>query len=185
MSNQYYLLAQLPSFSASDEKSVLPITEEYFYDLCSRFLDRKSLEQVRELSLVPPRKKKETGSVFLDQWYDAERELRFALAQIRALRLNKKFETENESFSPDIIQAARTATGMDSPLAAEQFLNKYRLSLLDRIRPADDFSVDAVYLYGLRLKLALRIKKFDSEKGLASYQKIYDSILERDTGDRQ
>lgn len=185
MSNQYYLLAQLPSFSASDEKSALPITEEYFYDLCSRFLDKKSLGHVKELSLVPPREKTETGSAFLDRWYDTERELRLALAQIRALRLNKKIKTENKSLSVDVVQAARTATGMDSPLAAEQFLNKYRLSLLDSIRPADEFSVDAVYLYGLRLKLALRIKKFDTNKGMASYHKIYDSILEGDTGDKQ
>ncbi|MBQ9102541.1 MAG: DUF2764 family protein [Treponema sp.] len=184
MSNQYYLLAQLPSFSVTDEKSVLPVTEEYFYDLCSRFLDKKSFEQVKLLSLTPPLKKVSTGSVFLDKWYDSERNLRFALAQIRALRMNKKFEIENESFSPDVIQAARTATGMDSPLAAEQFLNQYRLNLLDNIRPADEFSVDAVYAYGLRLKLALRMKMFNAEKGMVSYHKIYDSILKGDMGDK-
>ena len=175
MSNQYYLLAQLPSFSVTDEKSVLPVTEEYFYDLCSRFLDKKSFEQVKLLSLTPPLKKVSTGSVFLDKWYDGERNLRFALAQIRALRMNKKFEIENESFSPDVIQAARTATGMESPLAAEQ---------LDSIRPADEFSVDAVYAYGLRLKLALRMKMFNAEKGMISYHKIYDSILKGDMGDK-
>ncbi len=180
MSNQYYLLAQLPSFSVTDENSVLPITEEYFYDLCSRFLDSKSLKQLKELSLMPPRENKSTGSIFLDNWYKNERNLRLALGQIRALRMNKKFDIENESFSPEVIQAARTATGMDSPLAAEQFLNQYRLNLLNNIRPEDDFSVDAVYSYGLRLKLALRMKKFNADKGMASYHKIYDSILEGD-----
>ena len=54
MSNQYYLLAQLPSFSVTDEKSVLPVTEEYFYDRWSRFLDKKSFEQGKLLSLTPP-----------------------------------------------------------------------------------------------------------------------------------
>ena len=184
MSNQYYLLAQLPSFSVTDEKSVLPITEEYFYDLCSRFLDQKSLKQLKGLSLTPPLKKSSTGSTFLDSWYEKERNLRLALAQIRALRMNKKFDTENESFSPEVVQAARTATGMDSPLAAEQFLNQYRLNLLDSIRPADEFSVDAVYSYGLRLKLALRMKKFNAETGMTSYHKIYDSILKGDMGDK-
>ena len=91
--------------------------------------------------------------------------------------MNKKFDVENESFPPEVIQAARTATGMDSPLAAEQFLNQYRLNLLNSIRPQDEFSIDAVYLYGLKLKLALRMKKFNAEKGMASYHKIYDSIL--------
>lgn len=184
MSNQYYLLAQLPSFSVTDEKSVLPITEEYFYDLCSRFLDKKSMEQVKNLSLEPPRTKVPTDSAFLDKWYENERNLRLALAQIRALRMNKKFNLENESFSPEVVQAARTATGMDSPLAAEQFLNQYRLNLLDSIRPSDEFSIDAVYSYGLKLKLALRMKKFNTEKGMASYHKIYDSILKGDMGDK-
>ena len=73
---------------------------------------------------------------------------------------------------------------MDSPLAAEQFLNQYRLSFLDGIRPADDFSVDAVYAYGLRLKLALRMKMFNADKGMVSYHKIYDSILKGDMGDK-
>lgn len=177
MSNQYYLLAQLPSFTVTDEKAALPITEEYFYDLCSRFLDAKSLNQLKNLSLEPPREKTPTGSALLDSWYDCERNLRLALAQIRALRMNKKFAVENESFPPEVIQAARTATGMDSPLAAEQFLNQYRLNLLNSIRPQDEFSIDAVYLYGLKLKLALRMKKFNAEKGMASYHKIYDSIL--------
>lgn len=184
MSNQYYLLAQLPSFSVTDDKSALPVTEEYFYDLCSRFLEKKDFEQIKRLSLTPPREKTPTGSVFLDKWYEGERNLRLALAQIRALRMNKKFETENESFSPEVVQAARTATGMDSPLAAEQFLNQYRLSFLDGIRPADDFSVDAVYAYGLRLKLALRMKMFNADKGMVSYHKIYDSILKGDMGDK-
>ena len=177
MSNQYYLLAQLPSFTVTDEKAALPITEEYFYDLCSRFLDAKSLNQLKNLSLEPPREKTPTGSALLDSWYDCERNLRLALDQIRALRMNKKFAVENESFPPEVIQAARTATGMDSPLAAEQFLNQYRLNLLNSIRPQDEFSIDAVYLYGLKLKLALRMKKFNAEKGMASYHKIYDSIL--------
>lgn len=180
MSNQYYLLAQLPSFSVTDEKSVLPITEEYFYDLCSRFLDEKSLKRLKSLTLLPDRTNVPTGSTFLDLWYEGERNLRLALAQIRALSMNKRFDTENESLSPDVIQAARTATGMDNPLAAERFLNQYRLNLLDNIRPSDEFSIDAVYFYGLRLKLALRMKKFDAEKGMSSYHKIYDSILRGD-----
>jgi hypothetical protein len=45
------------------------------------------------------------------------------------------------------------------------------------MRPLDGFSVDAVFSYGLRLKLAARMKKFNADKGLESYRKIYDGIL--------
>ena len=177
-------MAQLPSFSVDDSSS-LPVTEEYFYDLCSRFLDSKNLAVLKSLTLEPPKNKEETSSTFLNKWYENERMLRFALAQIRSLKLNKKFELENASFPVEIVQTARTACGMDSPLSAEQFLNQYRLNLIENIRPDDDFSLDAVFCYGLKLKLALRMKKFDTEKGIASYKKIYDKILKEGSKDQK
>ena len=80
----------------------------------------------------------------------------------------------------DVVQAARTAVGMENPLGAEQFLNQYRLGVLDRMTPLDMFSADSVYNYGLRLMLAERMKKFDKDEGLASYHQIYDEILGED-----
>lgn len=178
MGSQYYLVSQLPEFTVSDDRSPLPISYEYYRDLCARFLDGRSLRTLEKLSLEPPMEdSRPTGSRFVDSWNHRERSLRLALAQIRALRMKKKFSAGNVSIAPDAVQAARTASGMDSPLAAEQFLNQYRLSVIDSMRPLDGFSVDAVFSYGLRLQLAVRMKKFNAEKGMVSYHKIYDSIL--------
>lgn len=177
MSNQYYLMAQLPSFVVSDDSTPLPVTEKYFMDLCSRFLDKKSLAILNSLSLEPPREGCHTGSDFVDQWYDKERDLRLALAQIRAERMKKNVGAVPETFPPDIVQVARTATGMDSPLSAEQFLNEYRVKIVDSITPADGFSCDAVFAYGLKLKLATRMKKFNKEAGVKAYRTLYDQIL--------
>lgn len=178
MSKQYYLVSQLPEFSASGDKNVLPITYDYYYDLCSRFLDEKEMKILSALSLEPPRESSKTGSELVDSWNEKERGLRLALAQIRAIKMKKKFSAGNESIAPDAVQAARTASGMDSPLAAEQFLNQYRLSVLENMRPMDSFSSDAVFQYGLRLLLATRMKKFDAERGMASYKNIYNRILQ-------
>ena len=41
----------------------------------------------------------------------------------------------------------------------------------------DNFSIDAVYAYGLKLMLVERMRKFDVENGKASYHEIYDNIL--------
>ncbi|MBQ0051426.1 MAG: DUF2764 family protein [Treponema sp.] len=178
MSNQYYLMSQLPEFNVSDDKTVLPITYEYYYDLCSRFLSKSEMKILEGLSLEPPVEECKTGSDFVDNWNHKEKSLRLALGQIRALRMKKKFNAGFESIAPDAVQAARTASGMDSPLAAEQFLNQYRLSVIESMRPTDGFSVDAVFRYGLRLMLATRMKKFDAANGMASYKKIYTRILE-------
>ena len=177
MSAQYYLIAQLPDISAVNEKAALPITEKYYRDLCSRFLSADEMNVLKKLSLVPPRKNEPTGSAFLDTWYDRERNLRYALAQIRAQKMKKDSDQIPGSCTADILQAARTAVGMDSPLSAEKYLYEYRMSVLNNIRPYDIFSIDAVYEYGIRLMLAQRMKEFSREKGTASYRRIYDSIL--------
>lgn len=177
MSQLYYFIAQLPSFSSSADSSKPSITSEYFLDLCRRFLSPKAVKIAENLSLEPPKADVKTTSAFLNQWYDRERKLRFALAQIRALKMKKEVKDIPATTEGDIVQAARTACGMDSPLKAEQFLNEYRLSVLDKIAPLDQFSEDAVYNYGLRLMLSERIHKFNKEEGMASYRKLYDEIL--------
>lgn len=177
MKKQYYLVSQLPDISAAGEKSTLPITEKYYRDLCSRFFDSNQIKILNKLSLEAPKLPESTGSDFLDKWYSFERSLRYALAQIRAQKMKKDAGVIPVSVQADIVQAARTAVGMDSPLSAEQFLYEYRLSVLNTLQPMDYFSTDAVFAYGIRLMLLERIRKFDKEKGTDSYHKIYDTIL--------
>lgn len=177
MSSWYYLISQLPSITLSGDKIQLPITEEYFFDLCSRFLDAKNMKILSSLSLEPPIEQVKTGSAFLDAWYETERALRLSLAKLRALKLKKDVDLPQLPVSPDIVQIARTACGMDSPLAAEQYLNEIRMGALERIAPTDSFSTDAVFLYALKLKLAKRMQSFTEEAGAASYRRIYDQIL--------
>ncbi len=178
MEHLYYLVAQLPAFSVNDDSSQkLPLTVGYFKDLCSRFMSEKSARLAENLTLEPPVEPVSTGSVFLDEWYEKERSLRLALAQVRALKMKKDTKDLPSASDGESVQAARTAAGMDSPLSAEQYLNQYRLGILDRIAPMDSFSADAVYSYGLKLMLTERMKKFNRDEGLASYHKIYDEIL--------
>ncbi|MCQ2589490.1 MAG: DUF2764 domain-containing protein [Treponema sp.] len=173
----YYLVSQLPNISPSESKTALPLNGEQFRELCSRFVSEKEKIILNELSLVPPKDLSATGSQFLDTWYEKERNLRFALAQIRAQRMKKESYTLPAGCTADIIGAARTAVGMDSPYSAEQFLYEYRIKLLEEIKPLDGFSIDAVYAYGLKLLLVERMRKFEVENGKASYHKIYDEIL--------
>lgn len=181
MNSWYYLMSQLPSFN-TQQTAPLPITEEYFLDLCSRFLDKKSYNLVLDISLEPPRSYTPTSSSFLDAYYDWERTLRFSLAQIRAAKMKKEFIMPQElSIAPDVLQTARTASGFESPLDAEQFLNEARMNALQRFTPSDYFCTDAVFSYALQLKLAVRIKQFNEEAGMASYRQIYDTILGEST----
>ena len=173
----YYLVSQLPNISVTESKTALPLTSEAFIELCSRFLSEDEKLVLRNLSLVPPKEASSTGSAFLDTWYEKERYLRFALAQIRAQKMKKDAVSLPAGSTADIIQIARTAVGMDSPLSAEQFLYEYRIKLIDDLRPINGFSIDAIYAYGIKLMLVERMRKFDTENGKTSYHKIYDTIL--------
>ncbi|GMO61845.1 MAG: DUF2764 family protein [Treponemataceae bacterium] len=178
MANWYYLISQLPSFQIAGN-SQLPITESAFNELCSRYLDAKTLALVLNLSLEPPRALIEvkTGFGAVDAWNEMEVSLRLALAQLRAQKLQKDFSHPAVSIRPEALQAARTASSIESPLEAELFLNDFRAGFIDKIALADVFSTNALLVYALRLKLAVRIRKFNEEAGRDSYREIYDKIL--------
>ena len=171
------MVSQLPNISTTEGKANLPLNGKSFIELAGRFISEDEKITLNGLSLVPPKELTSTGSVFLDTWYEKERNLRFALAQIRAQKMKKDSIPLPPGCTADIVNIARTAVGMDSPLSAEQFLFEYRIKLLDEIRPMDNFSIDAVYAYGLKLMLVERMRKFDVENGKASYHEIYDNIL--------
>lgn len=177
---EYYLVSQLPSLDGISENSPLPITEERFAELCNRFLGEKSQQIMKKLTLSPPKAAESSGSALLDAWNESERNLRFALGKVRAERLKKPFDTENRIFPVEDIKAASTAAEMDNPMEAEAYLNRYRLEVLEALRPMDSFSEDYVFYYGLKLKLILRIRQFDTKAGEKAYKNIYNSILNGD-----
>ena len=174
---EYYLISQLPSLDGISENSPLPITDERFTELCSRLLGKEALSELNKLSTMPSRNPVESGSALISAWNEGERDLRLALGKIRADKMNKHFDADKESFSPTILQAARTAAEMDSPMEAEKFLNHFRLEFLESLRPLDSFSEEFIFYYGLKLKLISRIRQFDTERGQTAYRNIYDSIM--------
>lgn len=169
----WYFVSQLPSLREDENL----ISEQYFFDLCDRFLSANERKIVHSLSLVPPKNEIDTGSPFLNAWYDYERSLRFALENFRSQKLQKEKDVFTKNISADIVAKAKDALAFSNPLEAEQFLYRTRLSFLDSIKPLNAFSLDAIFEYGIRLLLFLRMKKFSMDEGRVSYKKIYESIL--------
>ncbi len=178
--NQYYLMSQLPSLDAVSDGMALPISWERFYELCSRFLSKKAMAALDALTLKPPRHPSPSGFSVIDSWNSSERLLRLALGAVRAERMKKSFDTEGEMIPIQLLQVSRIASESEDPLSAENFLNKHRLETLESLRPADAFSEESVFHYGLKLKLIERMRRFDTERGQAAYRNIYGSILNGD-----
>ena len=91
--------------------------------------------------------------------------------------MKKTYDAENKQFSVDLMKVARTAVEMESPLEAEKFLNQYRLDVLEMLRPMNSFSEEAVFYYGLKLKLISRMRQFNADIGETAYKNIYNSIM--------
>ena len=178
---EYYLISQLPSLDMANDNAPLPITQEWFDDLCGRHLSGKALAVLQELTLLPPRDCQNNGSGFVEAWNAAERGLRLALGKVRAEKMNKVFDTANAAFTPEQLKAAAEAIQLEDPLEAEKYLTRCRLTFLEALRPMDPFALDYVFYYGLKLRLLLRIRNFDTAVGAAAYRNIYDSIVGGDT----
>lgn len=174
---EIYFMSQLPSLDGVGENTALPITEERFLELCQRFLSKKAHREIEKLTITPPRDCEESTSDLVEAWNKGERDLRFALAKIRADKMKKTFDSENKTLPVELMKVARTAVEMESPLEAEKYLNRYRLELLETLRPMDAFSEEAVFYYGLKLKLLSRMKQFNADIGEAAYKNIYNSII--------
>lgn len=177
---EYYLISQLPSLDGLTEVSPLPITTERFTELCHSFLGKKAQTVLDSLTLAPAKEPEKSASDLVAKWNEGERTLRLALAKLRADKLDKQFNAETRTFSPELLQAVRTAVEIENPMDAEKFLNKYRLDFLETLRPLDAFSEEFVFYYGLKLKLVERMRKFSLERGEAAYRNIYGTIINTD-----
>lgn len=179
--SEYYLMSQLPSLDGIGENTAIPITEERFLELCRRFLPKKAQRELERLTLMPKRNAERSASALIEGWNQGEKDLRMAVAKARGEKLKKPFASDNKALPVEIQKAALAAVDMENPLEAEKFLNKFRLEFLESLRPMDTFSEESVFYYGLKLKLLLRMKAFDTEIGKNAYKNIYDSIM---SGDR-
>ena len=177
---EYYLISQLPSLDGIGETAPLPITEERFLELCNRFLGKKLWSEVEGMTLLPTVDPQKTNSSLLNAWNEGERSLRLALSKARAEKMGKPFDSPKRSLPTDVVKTACSAVEMENPLEAERFLFRYRLDFLETLRPMDAFSGEYLFYYGIKLKLMLRMRGFETESGKEAYQNRYNSILNGD-----
>ena len=178
--SEYYLISQLPSLDGISENMPLPITEERFFELCNQVAGKRIQNELSKVTLLPSKTYEKSSSSLIENWNNGERNLRLALAKVRADKMKKSFDSGDNVLSSELLKLANTAIEIESPMEAEKILNSYRLEFLETLRPMDNFSADFVYYYGLKLKLISHIKQFDTNAGEIAYRNIYNSIMNGD-----
>lgn len=180
MAEYYYLISQLPSLDGIGENTQIPITQERFLELCTQFLGKRAKNVIEKITLTPSMNGEQSGSALIDAWNESERDLRLALAKARAEKMHKTFDDANRLLPAQYVKTASTAIEMDDPMGAEEYLNRFRLGILEELRPTDNFSEEYIFYFGLKLRLIERIRRFDTETGETVYRNIYNSILNGD-----
>jgi len=123
---------------------------------------------------MPPPK---TPSTLVNNWKVWERTLRLNLAKGRALELKRQAPAEVPDDPFDAAAVAKTALYMESPLEAEQYLDKARWDVIENLQGTSIFSEETIYAYLLKLRLMERKAMFNAEEGYTEYKGLYAAIL--------
>ncbi len=170
----YYNITALPTIWLGEK---VPISEEKFLQFAE---DTLQPEDYHVLSKSRLGFSEPTGFVFADQILSWEKELRLELAKARLAKL--KFEPPRPLPDSDgrhvLLEKARTALAMDSPLEAECYLNNLRWCFIEEMGVSHFFDLEALIVYYFKLQIALRQEKFQKDLGREAFEKTYAAVTE-------
>ena len=174
MHQYYYAVASLPMLSY--DMDTTPEIES-FLRMCRQWLSKRDYAILENVSISDLAAKKPDNSA-LKRWRIWERALRNELTRLRAPK--KKIEAEKylrenpEVWGVDSV--AREAYSQESPLAAEDLLNRARWNLFDQLEFGRHFEIEKLLVYHLRLQLLKRKAMLKKEEGTTRFQQAYDTI---------
>ena len=174
MSQYYYTVASLPLLAYDMDR---PLSISNFLEICQQQLSQRDNQVLKCASLIELESTKSTYRV-LQNWFIWEKSLRNELVKLRAQRRGEELEKYLVE-SPEILglqEIARNAFTQDSPLTAEEILNRARWEYFDELEIGHYFDIEKLIVYYLRLRLLERKALFNREKGLTRFNDIYESI---------
>jgi hypothetical protein len=121
------------------------------------------------------------GCEFIDRYREWERCLRLNAARQRAAKTKRENAAPIEPpFFPNDAAAAalKAVTSCDSPLEAEDLIDKARWNAIDLLAGNYYFDRNTVFAYYLKLVLLERKTSFNAKEGFSEYKSLYASILE-------
>ena len=173
----YYLVASLPhlKFGAAPR-----LTPGEFLRRCAAQVSTAHYRILAKVELFQARPAK-TGLALLDRWHDRERALRTALAAVRAQRLGVTAAGHPRDFRPDprLAEIARQLLALDSPLAADEELDRARWRFLEELAFGHYFDLETLVVYRLKLRILERRARFDAVVGAALLDRMLAHGAER------
>ena len=173
----YYLVASLPHLRLGAAPRLTP---GEFLRRCAAQVSAAHFRILTEVELfqVQPTG---TGLALLDRWHERERALRNALAVVRANRLGIATAAHLRDFRHDhrLAEIARHLHTLDSPLAADEELDRLRWRFLEELGFGHYFDVETLVVYLLKLRILERRARFDPVVGAALLDRMLAQGAER------
>jgi hypothetical protein len=174
LARYYYLVATLPFLFYDTEKA---LSHRELLDLCRQHISPGHFRLLLSAAAADPHPSVPSCKT-LDLWREWEASLRNELVRLRAKKGG--FEAERyvvgSAQNMDAQQAAREAFEQESPLEAEDALNRARWAYLDELEAGHYFDIDKILIYTLRLQILERKALFDEQKGREMFYRIYAEI---------
>ncbi len=159
----YYVITSLPYLSLSEE---LPIRKDDFLANCQKYIKKTDFDILESISLFDA-EKDEVSLDVIRRFFKWETGLRNSLVRLRAESLGLEPDEFIRDEIVDHFQAllAEEAFNADSPLMAEEILNKARWRYLDELEFEHYFDIERLVIFFIKLQILERTSSFDAEEG--------------------
>jgi hypothetical protein len=176
----YYLVASLPRLKFGAPP---PLTRGQFLSRCATQVSAAHYQILAGVELFQAQPTG-TGLALLDRWHERERALRNALAIERAKRLGVAAAGHTRDFRPDhsLAEIARHLLTLDSPLAADEELDRLRWRFLEELAFGHHFDLETLVVYRLKLRILERRARFEPAVGAALLDRMLAHGAERGRG---
>lgn len=174
--NFYYFVASLPALKLGEPA---PMGLAEFRAEAARLLPPAA---VAELGSLLGGDRAAVRSSMATRWFDAETQLRNAVATVRAARRGVEVGPHlrpHGGFSARLEQVVAEAYGKPNPLEREMALDGQRWSMADELARATPFGLEAVLAYGLKLQLVERWAALQDEAGRTALREAVQQVRDR------
>ncbi len=176
MDRYYYTLSSLPMLRLEMEK---PLPLEELLRVARTELGERDYAILLSAT-IHALESQEPADGTLKRWWNWERTLRNELVRLRAPRkgLDAERYVRPADWQVGPAEIAREALSQDTPLAAEDLLDRARWSFLGELEAAHFFDLGRLIVYYLRLQILHRRAAFNREAGSARFQSVYMKMTE-------
>jgi hypothetical protein len=170
-----FIMSSLPALSVREKP---PLDEEEFFARLSAAVGEKELAELRSAT-ISPSLDEAAALDCVNQWYGWVRSLRIFLARARASKLSVTDGLPPGTLAEEVglSELVKQIMNCENPLEAEDMIDEAGFDYLDNLSASHFFDKTSLFLYRLKLSLALRRHSRVAETGKNGFQKAYEEVL--------